>query len=134
MCIFCKSLYVLLSFLMRKGPGNDYDKWNISVMSDLMWYITYISLLSLFFSECFYFPKHFKLLLLCLPLGNQSIFNLLPTLPEHLSLLPVFSGVRAIRSLVLCVYFVNRCMSFCPFSLVLCVLFRFTDSDYLFGI
>ena len=58
----------------------------------------------------------------------------LPTLLEHLSSLPVFSGVRVIRSLVLCVCFVNRCMFFCPFSLVLCVLLRFTDSDYPFGI
>jgi hypothetical protein len=64
------------------------------------------------------------------PLVEQEI----PTLPEHLSSPPVFSGVRVIRSLVLCVCFVNRCMSFCPFSLVLCVLLRFTDSDYPFGI
>ena len=29
---------------------------------------------------------------------------------------PVFSGVHATRSLVLCVCFVDRCLSFCPFS------------------
>ena len=29
---------------------------------------------------------------------------------------PVFSGVRVTRSLVLCVCFVDRCLSFCPFS------------------
>ena len=28
---------------------------------------------------------------------------------------PVFSGVRITRYLVLCVYFVDRCLSFCPF-------------------
>ena len=33
----------------------------------------------------------------------------LPTLPEHLSSPPVFSGVRVTRSLVLCVCFVDRC-------------------------
>ena len=27
----------------------------------------------------------------------------------------VFSGVRVTRSLVLCVCFVDRCLSFCPF-------------------
>ena len=27
----------------------------------------------------------------------------------------IFSGVRVIRSLVLCVCFVDRCLSFCPF-------------------
>ena len=36
----------------------------------------------------------------------------LPTLPEHLSSPPVFSGVRVTRSLALCVCFVDRCLSF----------------------
>ena len=59
---------------------------------------------------------------------NQSIFQthvvayLLLTLPEHLSSPPVFSGVRVTRSLVLCVYFVDRCLSFCPFSFGHCVV------------
>ena len=58
------------------------------------------------------------------------------TLPEHLSSPLVFSGVRVTRSLVLYVCFVDRCLSFCTFSLaiVLSVLLRYTDSDYLFGI
>ena len=46
------------------------------------------------------------------PLVEQE----LPTLPEHLSSPPGFSGVRVTRSLVLCVYFVDRCLSFCTFS------------------
>jgi hypothetical protein len=41
------------------------------------------------------------------------------TLPEHLSSPPVFSGVRVTRSLVLYVYFVDRCLSFCLFHLVI---------------
>ena len=40
----------------------------------------------------------------------------LPTPLEHLNSPPVFSGVRVTRSLVLCVCFVNRCLSFCTFS------------------
>jgi hypothetical protein len=40
----------------------------------------------------------------------------LATLPDRLSSLPVFSGVRVTRSLVLCVCFVDRCLLFCPFS------------------
>jgi hypothetical protein len=36
------------------------------------------------------------------------------TLPGHLSSSPAFSGVR--RSLVLCVCFVDICLSFCHFS------------------
>ena len=34
----------------------------------------------------------------------------------------VFSGVRVTRSLVLCVWFVDRCLSFCTFSFGHCVL------------
>ena len=60
----------------------------------------------------------------------------LPTLPEHLSSSPVFSGVRVTRSLVLYVYFVDRCLSFVLFLLdiVLSVFLPYTDSDYPFGI
>ena len=48
----------------------------------------------------------------------------LPTLPEHLSSLPVFSRVRVTRSLVLCICFVDRCLSFFNFFLWrLCCLF-----------
>jgi hypothetical protein len=36
--------------------------------------------------------------------------------------LPVFSGVRVTRSLVLCVYFVDRCLFFCTFSFGYCVV------------
>ena len=47
-----------------------------------------------------------------------------------------FSGVRVTRSLVLCVCFVDRCLSLCSifFWPVLSVLLRYTDSDYPFGI
>ena len=49
---------------------------------------------------------------------------------------PVFSGVCVTRCLVLCVCFVDRCLSFCTFFLLAIVLsvLRFTDSDYPFGI
>jgi hypothetical protein len=52
------------------------------------------------------------------------------TLPEHLSSPMVFSGLCVTLSLVLCVCFVDRCLSFCPFllAIVLSVLLRFTDS------
>jgi hypothetical protein len=46
----------------------------------------------------------------------------LPTLPEHLSSPPVFSGVRVTRSLVLYVCFVDRCLFFCTFSFGHCVV------------
>jgi len=47
------------------------------------------------------------------PLVEQE----LPTLPEHLSSPPVFSEVRVTRILVLCICFVDRCLSFCRFVL-----------------
>ena len=42
--------------------------------------------------------------------------------PEPLSSPPVFSGVRLTRSLVLCVWFIDRCLSFCTFSFGHCVV------------
>jgi hypothetical protein len=51
------------------------------------------------------------------------------TLPEHLSEPLVFSGVHVTRSLVLCVCFVDRCLSFCTFSFSHCV---FCSSIYGF--
>ena len=44
------------------------------------------------------------------------------TLSEHASSPPVFSGVRLTRSLLLCVCFVDRCLSFCTFSFDHCVV------------
>ena len=63
-----------------------------------------------------------------MPLVEQELF----TLPEHLSLPPVFSGVRVTRSLVLFVCFVDRCLSFVFFllAIVLSVRLRYADSDY----
>ena len=46
-----------------------------------------------------------------------------PTLPEHLSSPPVFTGVRVTQSLVLYVCCVDRCLSF--FLWPLCCLFFF---------
>jgi hypothetical protein len=53
-----------------------------------------------------------------LPLGEHELL----TLPEHLSSLLVFTGVRATRSLVLCVRFVDRCLSVGYFSFGHCVV------------
>jgi hypothetical protein len=44
------------------------------------------------------------------------------TLQEHPSSPPVFIGVCVTRSLVLCVCFVDRCLSFCTFSFGHCVV------------
>jgi len=58
------------------------------------------------------------------------------TLPEHLSSSPIFNGVRVTQTLILCVCFVEYCLSFCPFSFGHCVVYSssITDYDYSFGI
>ena len=51
-----------------------------------------------------------------MPLVEQDLL----TLSEHMNSLPVFSGVRVTRSLVLCVRFVYRCLSFSFGHCVVC--------------
>ena len=60
----------------------------------------------------------FILLVLVESLMEQELLTLL----EHLSSSPRFSGVRVTRSLVLCVCFVNRCLSFCTFCFDHCAV------------
>ena len=45
------------------------------------------------------------------------------TLPDHLNSPPAFSGVCVIRSLVLCVCFVDRCLSFLYIFWPFCCMF-----------
>jgi hypothetical protein len=59
----------------------------------------------------------------------QLVEQELLTLPEHLSSRPDFSGVHGTRSLVLCVCFVDRCLSFCTFSFGHC----FVCSSSIYG-
>ena len=72
--------------------------------------------------KCIWHQKHFEKELL--------------TFSGAPAFIPVFSGVRVTRSLVLYVCFVGHCLSFCPFllAIALSVLPRYPDSDYLFGI
>jgi len=61
---------------------------------------------------------------------------LINSISEIFSSPPVFSGVRVTRSLVLCVCFVDRCLSFCLYllAIVLSVFLRSSNSDYPLGI
>lgn len=47
-----------------------------------------------------------------MPLEERELISL----PEHLSSPPDLNGVGVTMSLVLCVCFVHRCLSFCPYS------------------
>ena len=91
-----------------------------------------ITYLELFYVFCFVFRLPL-LCVLCLMFKHE-----LRTLLKHMSSPPVFSGVRVTRSLVLCVCFLDRCLSFCLFpfllTIMLSVLLRFTNSGYPFGI
>jgi hypothetical protein len=60
------------------------------------------------------------------PLLEQESFSL----PEHMSSLPGFSGVRVARSLV----FIIMLFVLFLLAIVLSVLLRFTDSSYSFDI
>ena len=73
-----------------------------------------------------------RLLTRRVPLVEQELLSLSGA-PE---IIPGFSGVRVTRSLILCVCFGNRCLSFCTFlwAIVLSVLLWYTNSDYPFGI
>ena len=97
------------------------------------------------------FTGFVTILIRWVPLVKQELL----ILPEHLRSTKIFSEVT--RSLILCVWFVVRCLSFCNFSFgnyvvcpasiygfgltlwyllatVLSVLLWFIDSDYPFGI
>jgi len=67
-----------------------------------------------------------------MPLVEQELL----TLQKHLSSTPIFSCVHVTRSSVLCVCFVDRCLSLVLFllAIVFFVVLRITDSDYPFGI
>jgi hypothetical protein len=59
-------------------------------------------------------------ILLCAQYTTPKVEDV--TLPERLSSSPVFSGVHVTRSLDWCVCFVDRCLTFCPFSFGHCVV------------
>ena len=69
-----------------------------------------------------------KLFLLLNKVMGCLVEQELLTLPEHLSLAAVFSGVRVTRSFVLCVCFLDRWFSFCrpTFSFGHCVVSSFS--------
>ena len=52
----------------------------------------------------------------------QLVEQELPSLPEYLLSLPVSTEVHVARSLVLCVCFADRCLSFGTFSFDHCVV------------
>ena len=112
----------------RSPPWLGWSLWNICLQNDH----GYVSLVV---SSCRSFANSSLItrIAIILTLLEQELL----TLPEHLSVPPIFIGVRNTRSLVLCVYLVDLCLSLWPFSFVNIIfhfLTRFMASDYPFGI
>ena len=107
--------------------------WNICVTNDHI-YVPLVASTSRSFSHSWLIIGFVTRLTRQLPLVKQELL----TLPERPSSTPYFSRIPATRSLVLCVCFVDHCLSFCTFFLyfilVLSVLLQYTDSNYTFDI
>jgi hypothetical protein len=127
---FIGYLEVITSTVLRSPPWLVWSLWNSCVTSD-HGYVALVVNTSRPFPHSWLITGFVTRLARRVPLVDQELL----TLPR-LSSTPVFNGVSVTRSLVLCVCFVNRCLSFCTFLLanVLSVLLRYTDSDYPFGI
>ena len=114
-------MFILLNPLQYISPLECYvgwPLWNICVTND-HGYVPLVINTSRSFPHSWLITGFVTRLTRWLPLVEQVLL----TLPEHLSSPPVFRGVGVTRSLVLCVYFVDRCLYFffCP----LCFLFFF---------
>jgi hypothetical protein len=91
--------------------------WNICVTND-HGYVPLVVNTSRFFPRSWLITGFVTRLTRKVSLVEQELL----TLPEHLNSPPVFSGVCVTWSLILCVCFVDRCLSFCTFSFGHCVV------------
>ena len=106
-------LLVKLKSSLRKY----YSLWNICVTND-HGYVPLVVSTSRSFPHSPLITGFVTRLTRRVPLVEQELL----TLPEHLSLPRVFSGVLVTRSLVLYVCFSDRCLSFCAFPVGHCVV------------
>ena len=74
----------------------------------------------------FYYDHKLTYIKMDVPCRFNHLVNFYLKLSEHLSLYPVFSGVRVTRSLVLYVCFADRCLSFYTLSFGHCVVCSFS--------
>ena len=119
---------VITSNVLRSPPWLGWPLWNICVTND-HGYFPLVTDTSRSFPHSWLITGFATRLTRRVPLVEQEQL----TLPQHLSLPPVLSGVRVTRSLLLCVCFVDLFVLFL-LDIVLSVLLRYTDSDYPFGI
>jgi hypothetical protein len=106
-------LVKLKSSLLQSSP-----RWNICVTDDHR-YVPLVVNTSRSFPRSWLITGFVTRLTRRVSLVEQELL----TLPEHLSLPPVFSGIRVTRYLVLYVCFVDRCLSFVLCLLTICLFF-----------
>ena len=94
---------------------------------ELQWYGRY-ALKDIFIINSGEHDSHKTIMSFTMAVSSKWMVILMPTLPGHMNLPPFFSGVLVTRSL--CVYFVDRCLSFCTFSFDHCVVC--SSSTYVF--
>jgi hypothetical protein len=102
---------------LRSSPWLGWPLWNICVTND-HGYVPLVLNTSRSYSHSWLINWFVTRLTLWVPLVEQGLL----TLPEHLSSPPVLSEISVTISLVLCVCFVDRCLSFCTFSFGHCVV------------
>jgi hypothetical protein len=104
---------VITSKIWRSPPCLGWQLWNICITND-HGYVPFVVSTSRSFPHSRLVTGFVTRLTRRVPLVEQKLL----TLAEHLSSLPVFSGVRVTWSLVLYVCFIDRGLSFCPFYFV----------------
>jgi hypothetical protein len=109
---------VITSKILRSPPWLGWPLWNICVPNN-HGCVPLVVITSRSFPYSCLVTGFITRLTRRVPLVEQE----LPTLPEHLSSTPVLIMIRVTGSLVLCVCFVDRCLSF--FFWPLCCLFFF---------
>jgi hypothetical protein len=102
---------------LRSPPWLGWQLWNICVTNDHE-YVPLVVNISRSSPHSLLITGFVTRLTRRVPLVEQKRL----THPEHLSSPPVFCGVRVTLSLVLCVCFVDHCLSFCTFSFGHCVV------------
>ena len=114
----------LLDQVLRSPPWLGWPLWNICVTNDH----GYVSIVV---TTSRSFPRLWPIIWFetRLPWRVSLVEQEQLTPPEHLTSLPVFSGVPVTRSLVLYICFVDRCLSFCAVFLSNC----FVCSSTIYG-
>ena len=108
---------IVTSKMLRLPPWLGWSLWKICVTND-HGYVSFVVNTSWSFHHSRLITGFVTRIARRVPWVEQELL----TFPVHLSSTPVFSRVRVTRSLGLCVCFVDRCLSFCPFSFGHCVV------------